>query len=78
MFHHPCHRHPDRDCGVVTVAITERRVEANGVGLVLLEAKDPHFTGGLTKHVLEGTGHFMDLEASEAVNSLVAVYLTRG
>ncbi len=42
------------------------------------EAMDPYFTGGLTKHVLEGTGHFMHLETPEAVNSLVVDYLMRG
>ena len=39
---------------------------------------DPWFTGGLTRHVLDGTGHFMHLEAPDTVNDLVVDYLTRG
>ena len=43
--------------------------------LACFDRMDPYFTGGLTKHVLKETGHFMHLEAPEAVNALVVDYL---
>ncbi len=45
--------------------------------LACFEAMDPYFTGGLTKHVVDGTGHFMHLEAPDAVNALVVEFLIR-
>src|ERR1700680_3406851 len=39
------------------------------------EGKDKYFTGGYTRHVIPGVGHFPTREAPEAVNKLVMKFL---
>ena len=43
--------------------------------LACFEAMNPHFSGGLKRHVVDGTGHFMHLEVPDVVNALVVDYL---
>ena len=39
--------------------------------------KGPYFTGGYTRHVLDGVGHFPTREAAERVNRLLLEFLRK-
>ena len=39
------------------------------------EGKDKYFTGGYTRHVIPGVGHFPAREAPEAVNKTMMDFL---
>jgi len=63
---------------VQTISVPTLMVQGSADGVTLAsstDGKNKYFTGGYTRHVLDGVGHFPTREASDAVNKLLLDFL---
>lgn len=63
-----------------SISVPTLMVQGGADGVTLAETtagKGPYFTGGYTRHVLDGVGHFPTREAADRVNKLLLEFLQK-
>jgi pimeloyl-ACP methyl ester carboxylesterase len=63
-----------------SISVPTLMIQGGADGVTLAETtagKGPYFTGGYTRHELEGVGHFPTREAADRVNKLLLEFLEK-